>query len=126
MRRYEFTGSSCPITIGRGESNDISLPADKVSEQHAEIRYEDNFVIYDKDSLNGTFVRSKAKGLEKISKKKLEDGDLIHIGLSGYVLRAKIEGDSLLLDEIKIPSALETSDFADGRTRKKTSRWYED
>ncbi len=120
IRKHEFTGSSCPITIGRGESNDISLPADKVSEQHAEIRYEDSFVIYDKDSLNGTLVRHKAKGLEKISRKKLEDGDLIHIGLSGYVLRAKIEGDSLLLEEIKIPSALEASDFTDG-----TRRWYE-
>ena len=120
MRKYEFTSDSCPITIGRGESNDISIPANKVSEQHAEIRYEDGFVIYDKDSLNGTFVRPKAKGLEKISKKKLEDEDLIHIGLSGYVLGVKIDGDSLLLEEIKVPSALETSDFSDG-----TRKWYD-
>jgi pSer/pThr/pTyr-binding forkhead associated (FHA) protein len=125
MRRYKFTSSSCPITIGREESNGISLPADKVSEQHAEIRYEDSFVIYDKDSLNGTFVSSEAKGLGRISKKKLEDEDLIHIGLSGYVLRAKIEGNSLLLEEIKVPSALEASDFTDG-IKKRTKRWYED
>jgi len=125
MRRYEFTSSSCPITIGRGESNDISIPADKVSERHAEIRYEDSFVIYDEDSLNGIFIRPEAKGLERISKKKLEDEDLIHIGLSGYVLRAKIEGDSLFLEEIKVPPALEAFDFTDG-TKKRTKRWYED
>jgi pSer/pThr/pTyr-binding forkhead associated (FHA) protein len=47
-------------TIGRSSSNDIHIPEQHVSRQHAIIRYRDGvFMITDLDSANGTFVNDQ-------------------------------------------------------------------
>lgn len=45
------------VTIGRSSSNDIHIPEQHVSRQHAVINYRDGiFMLNDLDSANGTFV----------------------------------------------------------------------
>lgn len=61
----QSTGRRYPLragvtTIGRSGDNDVVLDAPSISTHHAEIRYEnDRFVVYDKDSTNGTFVNGR-------------------------------------------------------------------
>jgi hypothetical protein len=54
-RRFPIGGE--PVTIGRGEDNDIVIPDPSVSRVHAELRQEaDGYVIADRGSSNGTRV----------------------------------------------------------------------
>lgn len=48
------------VSIGRASSNDICIPEQHVSRQHAVIKYRDGFfMINDLDSANGTFVNDQ-------------------------------------------------------------------
>jgi pSer/pThr/pTyr-binding forkhead associated (FHA) protein len=72
----QFEGDT--ITIGRGRSNDLTLPDRKVSKQHAEIRVQnERCYVVDLNSKNKTFV-----GEEEVRQEPhlLETGDAIHIG----------------------------------------------
>ncbi len=63
------------MNLGRDSSNEIVIDDPKASRQHAKIKLEeDNFVIYDLASSNGTFVNG-----EKISNTQLNDGDEIKL-----------------------------------------------
>ena len=63
------------ISIGRAEDNTIKYDNAFVSSEHAEIvSVNDNFIITDLNSLNGTFVNG-----EKIKTKELTSGDVIYI-----------------------------------------------
>jgi pSer/pThr/pTyr-binding forkhead associated (FHA) protein len=66
-----------PVKIGRRDTNDIIIDNMSVSGNHAIIdEYEPGkFAIFDRDSLNGTFVSGK-----RISKEPLKEGDVISIG----------------------------------------------
>lgn len=58
-REYVLT-EGATATIGRMESNDICIPEQHVSRQHAVINYRDGvFVITDLGSANGTFVNDR-------------------------------------------------------------------
>jgi len=47
-------------TIGRSSNNDIQIPEQRVSRQHAVIQYRDGiFMVTDLDSANGTFVNEE-------------------------------------------------------------------
>jgi len=63
--------------IGRDATlNDIVIDDPAMSRQHARIRLEDDqFVLYDLASLNGTFVND-----EQVQKRALVDGDMIKMG----------------------------------------------
>jgi len=63
--------------IGRDATmNDIVIDDPAMSRQHAKIRLEDEqFVLYDLASLNGTFVND-----EQIQKRALVNGDMIRMG----------------------------------------------
>ncbi len=64
-----------PIKIGRHSSNDIVVPQPRVSKLHAEIHYEQNeYVLVDKGSLNGSFVNGK-----KVMAQVLKDDDLVEL-----------------------------------------------
>lgn len=68
------------LTIGRAQSNDLSLPTKEVSSNHAEIKPDaGGFIITDKDSTNHTYVNGKV-----ISSCSLCDGDEIFI--AGWLL----------------------------------------
>lgn len=71
-------------TIGRDESNDISLDDELASKHHAVLEVicteEDvTFLLQDLNSTNHTFVNN-----EPIDLHKLRDGDLIRIGMSDF------------------------------------------
>jgi len=73
--RYPITNTTW--RIGRTRDNELTLQDKSVSRKHAEIhRYSNGtFIIFDVDSLNGVYVND-----EKITKKKLEEGDILEIG----------------------------------------------
>ena len=71
-----FQSDKAEITIGRNMKNDLQIDNLAVSNFHARIeRSQDNYFIEDLDSTNGTFINA-----EKISKCKLQDGDIATIG----------------------------------------------
>ncbi len=64
------------MTIGRGAMNDVIVPEQTVSTQHATITIEHgSFYLNDLDSTNGTFVNGS-----RIDKQLLKPGDLIKMG----------------------------------------------
>jgi sRNA-binding regulator protein Hfq len=68
------------ITIGRSRDNDIPLSLDKeISRRHALIKLESGkFVIYDQNSLNGTYVNNERIDAPRI----LQDGDAVLVGVT--------------------------------------------
>ena len=74
IREYPMTGKR--ITIGRKKDNTIAINSLAISRNHARIdKAGTDFVITDLKSTNGIFVNS-----EKVTAKKLVDGDSIIIG----------------------------------------------
>jgi pSer/pThr/pTyr-binding forkhead associated (FHA) protein len=75
------------ITIGRTPDNDIVLDNRGVSRHHAQIEFADNqAVIIDNESLNGTFVNSR-----RVSEEVLKENDTITIGKYSLVFRPASE-----------------------------------
>ncbi|MEM3486284.1 MAG: FHA domain-containing protein [Candidatus Methanomethyliaceae archaeon] len=74
--------------IGRAPNCDIVLDDPAVSRQHAKVRAvegenkEKIFVIHDLGTENGTFVND-----EEITKKELNDGDVISLGRTKFVFK---------------------------------------
>ena len=68
--------SKSRITVGRGES-DIELNDSKTSRKHFAIEYysEDNIIVKDLASTNGTFVNNL-----RVAHARLQDGDIIRAG----------------------------------------------
>ncbi|SDC00598.1 FHA domain-containing protein [Geodermatophilus telluris] len=65
-----------PVTLGRGDTNDVVLTSRFASRVHAEVRREgDRFVLADHDSDNGTWVNGVQVGVHT-----LEPGDEVRIG----------------------------------------------
>lgn len=70
-------------TIGRLDSNEISIPDPGLSRHHAEIRSEGgHFLLTDLGSTNGTFVNGK-----RIAEAELKDGAKITVGDVTLVFR---------------------------------------
>jgi serine/threonine protein kinase len=88
------------VAIGRASSNDILLSEDKlVSRYHATVRYEnDNYVLYDEGSANGTFVNGQrlARGESRI----LRDDDHVSIGKHELVFRTPALAEKKVLPNI--------------------------
>lgn len=75
--RYELIAPK--ITIGRDQDSDIVLTDSSVSIAHADIVQEnDDFVLYDLNSSNGTFVNGV-----QVTKHVLEEQDFIVVGGTG-------------------------------------------
>ncbi len=114
----ETTLNGPNITIGRGENVSIRLEDPLVSFKHAELKEDLNtLTITDAGSFSGTKVNNKP-----ISISKLNDGDIISIGL--YRIEIKREGnDWILVEERKadrtkgedefIENILKTTSFKD-------------
>ena len=77
-RRFLLGGSR--VSIGRDLACSIALDDSGVSRHHAEIeRVDTRFILRDRGSKNGTFVRG-----ERITERELTDGDLVRIGGSVF------------------------------------------
>ncbi|MGV3624919.1 MAG: FHA domain-containing protein [Archangium sp.] len=73
---YKLTGDS--FNIGRGKSCDFVIDSNRVSREHVRISREGaDFVLEDLNSSNGTFF---GPNKEKISKRKIKDGDEFTLG----------------------------------------------
>jgi len=67
------------ITIGRGSGNDLTLPDQKVSTEHAEIRSDGgDYLLYDRDSKNKTYVDGQRVGEDEPY--TLNSGDVFQVG----------------------------------------------
>jgi predicted component of type VI protein secretion system len=67
------------ITIGRGSNNDLTLPDQKVSTEHAEIRNEEGtYLLVDRDSKNKTYVDGRRVG--EAEPYTLSSGDVFRVG----------------------------------------------
>lgn len=67
------------ITIGRGSGNDLTLPDQKVSTEHAEIRSENgDYHLWDRDSKNKTYVDGRRVGEDEPY--VLGSGDVFQVG----------------------------------------------
>jgi pSer/pThr/pTyr-binding forkhead associated (FHA) protein len=67
------------ITIGRGSGNDLTLPDQKVSTEHAEIRSDGGeYYLHDRDSKNKTYVDGERVGEENAY--QLNSGDIFQVG----------------------------------------------
>ncbi len=67
------------ITIGRGSSNDLTLPDQKVSKQHAEIQSrEGKYLLLDRESKNNTYVDGERVG--ESEPYILDSGDIFQVG----------------------------------------------
>jgi Uncharacterized conserved protein, contains FHA domain len=67
------------ITIGRGSNNDLTLPDQKVSTEHAEIQHEGgSYLLSDRDSKNKTYVDGRRVGEKEPY--VLESGDVFQVG----------------------------------------------
>ncbi len=75
---HELGVDSAPITVGRGEQNDVALESDEfASSTHARfVPQRDGVWIEDVGSTNGTFVN----GDRLPSPRKLTPGDVVRIG----------------------------------------------
>ncbi len=75
------------ITVGRTPDNDIVLDNRGVSRRHAQLEFgDDQAVLIDNESLNGTFVNSR-----RITEEVLKDNDSITIGKYTLVYHANPE-----------------------------------
>lgn len=75
------------IMIGRTPDNDIILDNRGVSRSHAQIEFSENqAVIIDNESLNGTFVNSR-----RINEEVLKENDAINIGKYTLIYHPAIE-----------------------------------
>jgi len=67
------------ITIGRGSNNDLTLPDQKISTEHAEIQSDGGeYLLSDRDSKNKTYVDGRRVGEEEPY--VLESGDVFRVG----------------------------------------------
>lgn len=93
------------ITMGRHESNDITLKSKNVSNYHAEVRNEaGSLVLYDLRSTNGTYVNG-----EGVESRVLVHGDQIRVGRHEISVRLSGQGEPSV--ESLLPSVPPTGRF---------------
>lgn len=77
------------LSIGRSQASDLVLDGMLISREHAQIVYENGrFVLYDKDSTNGTYLNGR-----RVASNVLVSGDQIQIG--PHILEFRIEGEGI-------------------------------
>jgi hypothetical protein len=74
----EFPVGSTPVTVGRGDQNDLVLDGDEfASSRHARIEARgDGIWVQDLDSTNGTFVN----GARVVGAERMSPGDVLRVG----------------------------------------------
>lgn len=126
-----LSGSEYPIgeeaTIGRGAQNDITLPPDAVSGQHARVFFDDDegcYVLEDLDSSNGTQL-DDTEVIDPVPLKDLhvitfaQELDFIFLAASETAIASSAEGAKTQLGAApESPSTLSGEDTPEGeRTR---------
>ncbi|MER7760675.1 FHA domain-containing protein [Streptomyces sp. NPDC097619] len=106
-RTGPFTGQSVilgdqPLTFGRKGDNGVVIVSPSASRLHAEILAEDaGFVLYDRDSRNGTFVNE-----QRVSRHVLRPNDRIRIGDETFLYEAQDAMETVMdLSLLDVPRA---------------------
>jgi len=99
----EYSLEKLETVIGRAPTSDILLSKDKLtSRRHAVVRYENNnYVLSDERSANGTFVNGQQ--LEELAPRVLKDGDHVGIGEHELVFRTSKAASVEDLPTIAVP-----------------------
>jgi pSer/pThr/pTyr-binding forkhead associated (FHA) protein len=80
--------------LGRSEQNDLVIQEDSISREHAAIRLENGeFVLYDLNSANGTFINHRG-----VEKQALKAGTLFYLADVAIVF---VKGDKQVTDSLK-------------------------
>ena len=82
-RRFSFEAKSQDVVVGRDPSCEFFIDSSVISRKHA--RFEKRFdtvTLHDLKSKNGTFVNR-----QKIDSKRLQDGDVVHLGTLSIIFR---------------------------------------
>lgn len=112
----EFPLSKLPVHIGRGEDCKVRVPLPSVSRKHCELLIEDDeFVVKDLNSSNGTFVNG-----ERVRTRELIPGDLLALGPCVFVVR--IDGHPKDIDPIEsyAAGAVAVGGSAEGASDRRT------
>ncbi|MFI1281915.1 FHA domain-containing protein [Streptomyces sp. NPDC020858] len=108
-RTGPFTGQSVvlsgePVSFGRKNDNSVVIVSPSASRLHAEILTEDaGFVLYDRDSRNGTFVND-----QRVTRHVLRPNDSIRIGDETFLYEAQDAMETVMdlsLMDVPRPSA---------------------
>ncbi len=108
-RTGPFTGQSVvlggePLSFGRKSDNGVVIVSPSASRLHAEILDEDaGFVLYDRDSRNGTFVND-----QRVTRHVLRPNDCIRIGDETFLYEAQDAMETVMdlsLLDVPQPSA---------------------
>lgn len=106
-RTGPFAGQSvvlgdAPLRFGRKSDNDVIIVSSRASRLHAEIVTEDGaFVLYDRDSRNGTFVNDR-----RVTRHVLEHGDSIGIGDETFLFETQEALETVMdLSQLDLPRA---------------------
>jgi pSer/pThr/pTyr-binding forkhead associated (FHA) protein/pimeloyl-ACP methyl ester carboxylesterase len=92
-RTWEVQFTDDPMTIGRGEGNDIPIPEESVSQHHALIeRRGDDHVIRDDRSRNGIWL-----GKQRVEEHRLRDGDVLSLGRAKLAYKGGFSSNDLTL-----------------------------
>jgi EAL domain-containing protein (putative c-di-GMP-specific phosphodiesterase class I) len=98
---------STPFRVGRESGLDLSLPAQVVSSQHAELfRKDDRLLVRDLGSTNGTFVNQEPI----LGEADLKEGDILHFATFAFrlgVSRGK-HSDTIMGSTAVIPTGMHT------------------
>lgn len=107
--------------LGRDESCEVRIPAGVVSRRHCEIlvdEEEDEVVVRDLGSSNGTFVNG-----ERVSQKELSPGDVLCVGPAVFV--ARLDGFPKEIDAsgaLRVSAAAQTASTSKAVTSKSAGR----
>ncbi|MFF3019145.1 FHA domain-containing protein [Streptomyces sp. NPDC057939] len=106
-RTGPFTGQSVvlggePLSFGRKSDNGVVIVSPSASRLHAEVLAEDaGFVLYDRDSRNGTFVND-----QRIQRHVLRPSDCIRIGDETFLYEAQDALETVMdLSLLDVPRA---------------------
>jgi pimeloyl-ACP methyl ester carboxylesterase len=92
-RTWEAQFTKDPMTIGRGNGNDIAIPDESVSRHHALIeRRGDDYVIRDDRSRNGVWL-----GKQRVEEHRLRDGDVLSLGKAKLAYKGGFNSNDLTL-----------------------------
>ncbi|MFP4396204.1 MAG: FHA domain-containing protein, partial [Anaerolineales bacterium] len=103
-----FSISQPRFTIGRGRQCDVTLPDARVSQCHAEIRWQDGaWIVYDRHSANGTWVnRRRLNGPYQ-----LRPGDQLGVGRT-IISFSRMESAGAMDAPVAMPGASAPAGFA--------------
>jgi pSer/pThr/pTyr-binding forkhead associated (FHA) protein len=74
--RFALAEKNQDVVIGRDPACEFSINSEVISRKHAKVEKRfDTVVLHDLESKNGTFVNR-----ERVREKRLQDGDIVHLG----------------------------------------------